>query len=29
VPASATDRLVEARTATCPCPPELLRPWSS
>jgi hypothetical protein len=29
VPASATDRLVEARTATCPCPPELLRPWSA
>jgi hypothetical protein len=29
VPASATDRLVEARSGPCPCPPELLRPWSS
>jgi hypothetical protein len=27
VPASATDRLVEARPIPCPCPPELLRPW--
>jgi hypothetical protein len=27
VPASATDRLVEARSKPCPCPPELLRPW--
>jgi hypothetical protein len=29
VPAAATDRLVEARSLPCPCPPELLRPWSS
>jgi hypothetical protein len=28
VPTSATDRLVEARSGPCPCPPELLRPWS-
>jgi hypothetical protein len=29
VPASATDRLVEARSMPCPCPPELLRSWGS
>jgi hypothetical protein len=29
IPTSATDRLVEARSAPCPCPPELLRPWSA
>jgi hypothetical protein len=28
VPAASTDRVVERRTPPCPCPPELLRPWS-
>jgi hypothetical protein len=29
VPASDTDRLVEARSVPSPCPPELMRPWSA
>ena len=29
VPAASTDRVVERRTPPCPCPPELLRPWSA